>query len=178
MDIKKAAIVVSLLSSLAPPCAVAEEPATGDDLKKLEESLSIVNLQRSAGKIQESDAEQKRLRDRVLSAASRTNNASVLLRLSRILDRLAAVYSRDWNDHSSMNTACSLKFDALSVIDRLPEKSPQRISAHRSAVAWFKGAGKVSYADSETKVLAKLLNTTDPNVLFPPRRPCIACGRG
>ncbi|MGD9682107.1 MAG: hypothetical protein AB7W16_13055 [Candidatus Obscuribacterales bacterium] len=149
-----------------------------DDPNKFEASLSLVRRYRSEGKLREADALQREVRNQILDDATRTRDPASLMRLSRIVDRLAGEYGSDLKDTNAINTACSLKFDALSVVDRLPANSAQRITAHRSAVAWFRSVGRDSFANSETRVLSKLLNTTNQNVLFPPHRPCLACGRG
>ncbi len=67
---------------------------------------------------------------------------------------------------------------ALALCDKLPEKDSYRVQTYRDSINFYKINGKKEEADRYTKTLAKALGTSDPNILFPPRDPCPACGMG
>lgn len=67
---------------------------------------------------------------------------------------------------------------ALALCDKLPAKDSYRTQIYRDSINFYKINGKKDQAEKYTKILAKSLGTMNPEILFPPRDPCPACGMG
>jgi hypothetical protein len=83
-------------------------------------------------------------------------------------------YARDYAE------AQRLKLKALSLFDQ-STNSLERIEAHRDMVRFYRMCGKQREVDLQTQELARLMGTTDTNVLFPTHKVlgyCPGCGRG
>jgi hypothetical protein len=71
-----------------------------------------------------------------------------------------------------------LKLRAVKLGDRLPKDNVQRIDLHREMVYWYMLFGQTKKADDQKEVLSGLLGAKNSDVMFPPRKPCLGCGRG
>lgn len=67
---------------------------------------------------------------------------------------------------------------ALSLCEKLPEKDPYKLQIYRDSITFYRTNGKNDQSLKYTKILANDLGTNDPDVLFPKRIPCHACGMG
>lgn len=74
--------------------------------------------------------------------------------------------------------ANSLKLRALALEDKYHPDINARVNAHREMMWWYTSMKKDREAADQSKILSKLLNTTDPNKINPPPPQCLACGMG
>jgi len=72
----------------------------------------------------------------------------------------------------------SYRLQAMAILDRLPPTNSHRIYAQRALTYFYRYYGQAEAERLQTQKLSAMLNTTDPNQLFPFRRPCYGCGRG
>jgi hypothetical protein len=71
------------------------------------------------------------------------------------------------------------KLRALKLTERLPVDLNFRASGHRHLVFWYTLCGDKGKAAEQVEILVRLLDSRDPNVLYPPRQPCPGmCGMG
>lgn len=119
-------------------------------------------------------------------SAKKELNKNDIYTLSNVLLFLARLHltNRDFlkrdlaNTPEEFNRAAVHFAKALALCDKLPEKDTYRVQTYRDSINFYKINGKKEQAEKYTKILAKALGTSDPNILFPPRDPCPACGMG
>lgn len=64
------------------------------------------------------------------------------------------------------------------LLKKFPVQSTTEASYLRDFYWFYTRNGKAELAETNKKKLETLLGSTDPNVLFPPRKQCFACGMG
>lgn len=162
----------------------------GVNAAKYHAFLQRIGFYSSLGRKAEKQAAEAEL-DSVLKedeSYSKNLTQSQIYNLASTLDKLAAFESGYFNRHypakpaeltdQSYKKSENFKQRAVAVYDKLPEKNPIRLEAHRTMVKWYEYCGKVKEAQKQQDKLAKLLGSTDPALLFPAPAPCPACGRG
>ncbi len=81
--------------------------------------------------------------------------------------------------NSRFAAAESYKLRTLKLYERLPLDLSLRAAGHRHLVYWYTLCGAREKAAEQVEILVRMLDSRDPNVLYPPRQPCPGmCGMG
>ncbi len=73
---------------------------------------------------------------------------------------------------SRFAAAESYKLRSLKLYERVPLDLTLRAAGHRHLVFWYTLCGAKEKAAEQVEILVRMLDSRDPNVLYPPRQPC------